>query len=97
MPVSKQTSPIPIAQHALSPPALTFSGKHGRWSGARSPLTKKHVLEFVESAPRAEVTVTTIKAMYCELMKARILRGGVGRCAEIWDHTPRDWKPRLSD
>lgn len=85
MPVSRQTSPLDIWQHALSPPALTLSGKHGTWSGARSPLTKKHVLEF-ESAPRAEAIVTTIRAIDCELIKARILRSA-GRCAEIRDHS----------
>ena len=85
MPVSRQTSPLDISQHALSPPTLTLSGKHGTWCGARSPLTKKHVLEF-ESALRAEAIVTTIKAIYCELIKARILRD-VGSCAEIRDHS----------
>ena len=87
MPVSRQTSPLDIWQHALSSPALTLSGKHGTCCGARSPLTKKHVLEFV-LAPRAEAAVAIIKAIDCESIEVRILRGEWS-CEKIRDRSQR--------
>ncbi len=50
MPVSRQTSPLDGTQNALSPPALTLSGKQGICVEAGSPLTKKHALEFESAA-----------------------------------------------